>query len=1021
MPESKKNTDHFSGLPIWEYFLSLSRGNEEHICLVRGHINIVTPLLNYYIKAFPNYTLHNLEHAKNIIRLMGELMGDDIQKLSALEAAMLILSAIYHDIGMIFSNEEIKLVEYEYDFQVFLKQNIKANIEFINVKEEVTENLTEWYCRWAHAKRVWKFLNKFDQKHPLKWGMIPFKEELGVICESHNESVNDIASHREKFDTNFLGDCDLTFCAILLRLADILDFDNTRSPQSVFEFLELDKPQNNSELISKNEWLKHLHSDGFKFRRKNNNVELLYSAAPTHPNIETGIRKYLSLIEKEFNECAKALSFASQKWKEIQLPKYINVDNIKSVNYKSGNYHFSLSEEKLLTLLTGKGFYNNKHVFIRELLQNAIDTSRHRQFIERLTNSLFVTAPIEVSYFTDITGYQWIRIDDFGMGMNEDIIYNHLLKKGDSYYDSDKFQLEKLAIKAKIKEDFVPISRFGIGLLSCFMHADRIEINTKYFNEPSEQIRLSIEGRSGNFILQSSAAHHTASPMPSENGKDKDFRIIAGTSVAVRIRSDKESVRFNIKDKLEEFILCSPIQIRLNGQLIGGDFNDLLNNPIAQDQSMVLSEKSIKKVENFFGFLSFPEGIKIEIATINLSKDSFSANLKGQILFVSLHANSKKIEDPKLTSGNITFIQKDSKILIKFLKWCKIGSDNIETSMSIDITKLLNKIPIPEKLIQRKTKYNEEYRFNGIRLSHNGIAIDPYNYLDLNKSLRLEQHLHSSPQSYSPENLFLYSGIIYLQDELLPELTVDRNNIKSFSFKIVANILIATRAFEKYMRPDAVKFWFFEKLERDVNYSVAMIKKSSVYESNVPYWNNYIKVKTEIGVLDINELVEIVKKRPIKYGPIKSMSNFYRYFANYVLSINFSISILFENKKNGIVTDTYRLNIKSYALPECMMLFKPGMLFTFENSKKSLLLDQKINYHHPYIKWIILANDLISNNYTSYLTQLFDILYTTKVDQTSIDEINTILKRLSLFLPPEFAPSENVHLNINDFQFNELE
>jgi hypothetical protein len=36
-----------------------------------------------------------------------------------------------------------------------------------------------------------------------------------------------------------LGKADLLFCAILLRLADILDFDNSRTPDEVYTYLEL--------------------------------------------------------------------------------------------------------------------------------------------------------------------------------------------------------------------------------------------------------------------------------------------------------------------------------------------------------------------------------------------------------------------------------------------------------------------------------------------------------------------------------------------------------------------------------------------------------------------------------------------------------------------------------------------------------------------------------------------------------------------------------------------------------------
>ena len=55
---------------------------------------------------FPLYTLHDEVHICNVLNLMAELLGDEIERLNRDEAAMLILSACCHDIGMSYSKEE---------------------------------------------------------------------------------------------------------------------------------------------------------------------------------------------------------------------------------------------------------------------------------------------------------------------------------------------------------------------------------------------------------------------------------------------------------------------------------------------------------------------------------------------------------------------------------------------------------------------------------------------------------------------------------------------------------------------------------------------------------------------------------------------------------------------------------------------------------------------------------------------------------------------------------------------------
>src|SRR5258708_24930732 len=195
---------------------------------------------------------------------------------------------------------------------------------------------------------------------------------------------------------------------------------------------------------------------------------------PSPPYIEQGIRTFLDLIDFELSAARKVSKVCSEKWQNFPFPEKIDRSEIRSDNYVSGRFRFSLSEDKILNLLTGDNLYPDHFVFIRELLQNAIDTVRHRVFIERNDKSKIEPRPLTVSYFKDPEGYYWLREDDCGMGMSQDIIEKYLLNKGNSYYQSDEFKLQKIEIRAKAGDDFVPISRFGIDLLRSFITCERI-------------------------------------------------------------------------------------------------------------------------------------------------------------------------------------------------------------------------------------------------------------------------------------------------------------------------------------------------------------------------------------------------------------------------------------------------------------------------------------------------------------------------------------------------------------------
>jgi hypothetical protein len=63
-----------------------------------------------------------------------------------------------------------------------------------------------------------------------------------------------------------------------------------------------------------------------------------------------------------------------------------------------------------------------------------------------------------------------LTVEDNGTGMTKNIIDNHLMRVGVSFYDSVPVLTEH--------RDFTPISRFGIGILTCFMISDDIELIT---------------------------------------------------------------------------------------------------------------------------------------------------------------------------------------------------------------------------------------------------------------------------------------------------------------------------------------------------------------------------------------------------------------------------------------------------------------------------------------------------------------------------------------------------------------
>src|SRR5262249_17050273 len=130
-------------------------------------------------------------------------------------------------------------------------------------------------------------------------------------------------------------------------------------------------------------------------------------------------------------------------------------------------------------------------VFVRELIQNALDASRCSLVLRYKQNGepqpawlpdapeeLRAKWPVhitlkEVAVEDSISGQtepqQTVIIEDNGIGMSRDIIQKYLLQIGRSFYTSQDFRRTY---------GFVPTSRFGLGFLSVFAVSDRITVDT---------------------------------------------------------------------------------------------------------------------------------------------------------------------------------------------------------------------------------------------------------------------------------------------------------------------------------------------------------------------------------------------------------------------------------------------------------------------------------------------------------------------------------------------------------------
>jgi hypothetical protein len=542
---------------LWDVLRA--KGTADQVAKIEKLVADAAGLLDLVRDTFPTYTLHNHVHAENVVDRMTDLLGDRVGDLSALESAILLLSAYFHDIGMVYSAEERQAIRGESAFDEYLRDHPEEYLRHQANPDD--ESVIEGYCRARHAIRVYEFLDPVDDW--LTWGSVSLRRHLGAVCKSHNDNADSLGDDR--FDTEFLGSCDLRFCAILLRLADILDFDNSRSPDSVYQYLGLERRTTRRTAASDVEWRKHLHSDGFVFpttRPPEYAIKLV--AGPDHPAVESDVRAFLDTIEGELAACQRLLRTCSDRWSTLPLPGRVDRRNIVSKGYVFGDFRFKLDRHAVLDLFMGENLYSDPSVFVRELLQNSIDATRSRAKLQH-HDPVAEGWEIHLTDWHDHEGYQWIRIDDNGSGMNQHIVENYLLRIGKSYYSSPEFQAELHRHCRPGERPLVSIGKFGVGLLSCFMLADQVELTTLRTDANGtleKPLRMSFHHVADYSFLQT--PDERATPFPGKYGSSPGYRTTPGTSIAVRIDPRRHGSPLDLTKLCHKHLLGTRVPVKVN-------------------------------------------------------------------------------------------------------------------------------------------------------------------------------------------------------------------------------------------------------------------------------------------------------------------------------------------------------------------------------------------------------------------------------------------------------------------------
>jgi hypothetical protein len=139
---------------------------------------------------------------------------------------------------------------------------------------------------------------------------VSFRDILIDICVSHNQDPGVLVESSGVYGDRFPRDLAIAtyslnaqFCAAVLRLVDILDFDRERTPTVLFDSLGISTRTIPGAEVSLREWQKHMSVHSIDIRED----EIVISADCRHPVIEKTVRDFCQIIEREIRNTTAIL------------------------------------------------------------------------------------------------------------------------------------------------------------------------------------------------------------------------------------------------------------------------------------------------------------------------------------------------------------------------------------------------------------------------------------------------------------------------------------------------------------------------------------------------------------------------------------------------------------------------------------------------------------------------------------------------------------------------------------------
>lgn len=484
---------------------------------------LVTRSLNVISTVFPHYSLHESSHSISILSEIEKLLGTNIEKLSFVDAWLILEAAYWHDIGMIVTDEEKMKITNTPEFKHFVTEQAASTgelsdyaryfvrhqkgegaLNLIELEKSFTFLLAEQIRRTHPERSKNALLNpeslgiKSPQSGLINQRLIII---LGDIIEAHGKPFSSVLELPLENDGLDVADiAHPRFVACLLRLGDLLDLDDGRHCPTQLKTI--------GKLPSMS--FAHLEKHRSIVSKKINEESIEIRARCTSYESFEVQNDWFFYLESEVENQDKY-------WGDIGPKEYFRkppsikslvceLDGSVSLGRKSSR--LSLDGNRVYDFLNGKYIYENQLACVLEILQNAVDATIDRMWLEsadQLTSiqsyrELSQSHRIDIRVDPKLVGADkveyCITVVDSGKGMSIDDIRSILVVASESN------QRKKESMRWGMPTWMRPSGFFGIGLQSIFALSDQLKISTRTAGDGLYDITIkSCPGKTPSFLV----------------------------------------------------------------------------------------------------------------------------------------------------------------------------------------------------------------------------------------------------------------------------------------------------------------------------------------------------------------------------------------------------------------------------------------------------------------------------------------------------------------------------------------